>query len=247
MKCSQASPIGLMTALMFFLVSCGNNAEKTTTDQKTSDSTTATTTTPPAPASTVVTTPQNMMVVTHKVKNFWAWKSSYDAHDSLKLANGVHNYVVGRGVQDSNMVLVATKVDDLNKAKAFAKGTSLKQAMQKGGVIGAPSIHFATMTYQDTGKANSDLRVRSTFTVKDWDAWQKSFEEARKQKTDNGLTVRAYGYDADDNHKVTLVSAITDTAKANAWWKSDELKKRRAASGVIGEPQRFIYRVVQRY
>jgi hypothetical protein len=38
-----------------------------------------------------------------------------------------------------------------------------------------------------------------------------------------------------------------DTAKAFAYYKSDILKKRRAESGVIGEPERFLYRVVQRY
>jgi hypothetical protein len=38
-----------------------------------------------------------------------------------------------------------------------------------------------------------------------------------------------------------------DTAKAFAYYKSDALKKRREASGVIGEPDRFLYRVVKRY
>jgi hypothetical protein len=38
-----------------------------------------------------------------------------------------------------------------------------------------------------------------------------------------------------------------DSTKAFAYYKSDALKKRRAASGVIGEPQRFIYKVVQLY
>jgi len=233
-----------MATVMFLFVSCGNNEKKT--EQTSSDTTTAATS-QPTPASTVVTTPQNMMVATHKVKNFATWKSSYDAHDSLRLARGIQSYVIGRGVQDSNMVFVVVKVDDMDKAKAFSKDASLKQAMQKGGVIGSPSFRFLTMTYQDTAKINSDLRARSSFTVKDWDAWQKSFEESRQQKTDNGLTVRAYGHDVDDSHKAVLVLAITDTAKANAWWKSDELKKRRAAAGVVGEPERFLYRVVQRY
>jgi len=83
--------------------------------------------------------------------------------------------------------------------------------------------------------------------VKDWDAWQKSFEEGKQERIDNGIVERAFGHDADDNKKVSLVTAVTDTAKAFAYYKSDALKKRRAASGVIGEPKRFLYRVVQRY
>ncbi|HYK46310.1 MAG TPA: hypothetical protein VEV83_14125 [Parafilimonas sp.] len=231
-------------SLAVFFTSCNNGGSSTTSTDTTSTDTNSVTT---APENTVSTTPQNMMIAKHKVKDFAKWKASYDEHDSLRIASGVHSYVIGRGLQDSNTVLVALKVDDMDKAKAFAKDPSLKQAMQKGGVMGTPSFSFVTMTFQDTAAINSDLRARSTFQVKDWDAWQKSFEESKQERLDNGITVRAYGHDADDNHKVELVTAITDTAKAFAYYKSDALKQRRAAGGVVGEPNRFLFRVVQRY
>ena len=135
----------------------------------------------------------------------------------------------------------------MTKAKAFAKDPSLKAAMQKSGVVGAPSISFTTVVYQDMSQNMSDLRSMTTFTVKDWDKWKTSFENNRQTRTDNGVTDRAYGYDADDNHKVTLVVGINDTAKANAYWKSDIIKQKRAESGVVGEVKRFIYRVVAKY
>ena len=119
--------------------------------------------------------------------------------------------------------------------------------MQQGGVIGAPTIKFMTMVFQDTGTISTDLRVRTNITVKDWDKWQKAFDSTRQLNEDNGLKLRAYGHEAADNHKVTIVSALTDTAKARAYFSSDLLKKRRMASGVVGEPQRFMYHVVQRY
>jgi hypothetical protein len=59
--------------------------------------------------------------------------------------------------------------------------------------------------------------------------------------------LRAYGYDPDDNHNVVLIAAVMDTAKANAYWNSDMLKQRRAASGVVGKPERIVYTVVKRY
>src|SRR5205814_10348542 len=137
--------------------------------------------------------------------------------------------------------------DDMNKAKAFAKDPSLKKAMQKGGVMGAPSMMFATVVFQDTATISTDLRSSTTFTVKDWDAWQKAFDSSKQERMDNGIMLRAYGHDVDDNHKVRVVMALTDTAKAFAYWKSDGLKKRMAQSGVIGQPQRFVYRIVQKY
>ena len=244
---SRFLPASFLTAALF-LFSCNGNDKSTSNDTTASDSTSTTTaTTEPVAASTIVTTPQSMLVVTHKVNNFAKWKTSYEGHDSMRLVNGLHNYVIGRGLQDSNMVLVAVKADDMAKAKAFAKDPSLKAAMQKGGVTGTPTIEFVTMTFQDTAIISSPLRSRTTFAVKDWDAWQKAFEEGKQERTDNGIMVRAFGHAADDNKKVILVTALMDTAKAFAYYKSDLLKKRREASGVIGEPKRFLYRMVQRY
>jgi hypothetical protein len=249
MKQSRFAGTLFYSAIVFFLTSCGGGEtkDKAVADTTTADTTTTTAAEVPPKINTIITTPQSMMVAKHKVANFAKWKVSYDEHDSMRLANGIHSYVIGRGEKDSNMVMVAVKVDDMAKGKAFAKDPSLKKAMQKGGVVGAPSFSFVTITFQDTAEISTSLRARATFTVKDWGAWQKAFEEARQEKIDNGLTVRAYGHDVDNDKKVVLVSAITDTAKANAWYKSDLLKKRRAASGVIGEPERFFYRVVKRY
>jgi hypothetical protein len=200
-----------------------------------------------APKVTTITTPQNMLVVTHKVANFAKWMAAYDAHDSARLASGIHSYVIGRGFKDSNMVMIALKVDDTAKAKAFGKDPGLKKAMQKGGVIGMPTIALNTMVFQDTVSLSTDLRSRTTFMVKDWAAWQKAFEDGKQERLDNGITVRAYGHLLGNDKKVVLVTAVMDTAKAFAYYKSDALKKRREASGVIGEPDRFLYRVVKRY
>ncbi len=230
-------------AFVFLFSSCGGDETKTTDTAVTADSTATIATA----ESTIITTPENIMVVRHKVSDFAKFKTSYDAHDSLRLASGIHSYVIGRGMDDSNMVMVAVKAEDMTKAKAFAKDPSLKAAMQKSGVVGAPSISFTTVVYQDMSQNMSDLRSMTTFTVKDWDAWKTAFESNRQLRTDNGVTDRAYGYDADDNHKVTLVVGINDTAKANAYWKSDIIKQKRAESGVVGEVKRFIYRVVAKY
>jgi len=248
MKPSTFLPTPLLAVVFFCIASCGGqDNDKSTDTTTTEDSTSTTAATTNAEQSTTTTTPQDMMVVRHRVADFNKWKTSYDAHDSMRLANGVHSYVIGRSVKDSNMVMVAVKVDDINKAKAFAKDPSLKQAMHKGGVVGAPQISFTTMTFQDTAKVGSDLRSRTTFTVKDWDSWQRSFDSSKQTRIDNGLLDRAYGHDVDNNHKVTVVMAVMDTTKAYAFWKSDQLKKLRAASGVTSQPERFVYRVVKRY
>jgi len=246
MKRFNLRALPLFAAALIFFSSCGGDAS--TNDTSADSPAVAKTDTPAVAANTIVSTPQGMMLVTHKVSNFEKFLASYEAHDSFRLANGVHSYVIGRGFQDSNTVFVATKVDDMEKAKAFSKSPGLKQAMQKAGVGGAPTISFLTATWQDTATlSGSMLRSRTNFSVKDWAAWEKNFIDGRQERIANGIVDRAYGHDPADNTKVELVTAVTDTAKAFAYYKSDELKKRRAAGGVMGEPKRFLFYVVKRY
>jgi len=245
MKHTRFAGLPSCAILAFFLTACGGSGnEKNATDSTAADTTAIT---PAAAPSTIITQPQNMVVVTQKVRNYAKWKTVYDGDDSARLASGAHNYVIGRGVQDSNMVLVALKIDDTAKAKAFAKDPRLKMAMKKGGVVGAPVISFITETWQDTATIDSKIRSRTTFTVKDWDAFLKAFEDGKQERTDNGIAARVIGHDLNDNKKVVLVTAITDTAKASAYNKSDALKKRREGAGVVGMPDRFLFRIVQRY
>src|SRR5438067_1364742 len=124
MNQSRFTSLLFCAAMVVFLISCnsGSNEEKSTADTTattTTDTSAANTT--PTPASTIVTTPQNMVVVTHKVKDFAKWMPAYEGHDSARLANGLHSYVIGRGFNDTSMVLVALKADDMTKAKAFVK------------------------------------------------------------------------------------------------------------------------------
>jgi hypothetical protein len=235
------------TAIPFFFSSCGNNDENKTTTTDADTTATATSAATNSSNSTIVTTPQTILAVTNKISNYAKWKVAYDAHDSVRKAYGIHNYVIGRGVEDSNMILVATKADDVDKAKAFLKDPSLKASMQKSGATHS-TITLTTEVYQDTATLGPDvIRSRTTYTVKDWDTWKNAFESHRQTRLDNGVVDRVYGYDVDDNHKVSLVVAITDSAKANAFWNSDLIKQQRAEAGVTSKPERFIYRIVQRY
>ncbi len=240
----------LLSAAIFFLCACGGEKEASTETATTDSSTTTTTETTPvaAPASTITTAPQGMVIIKHKIGvDYDKWKAAYDAHDSARLANGLHNYVLGRSVTDPTMIMVALKADDMAKAKAFAKDPGLKAAMQKGGVSGAPTIMYITAIFQDTAVISSQIRSMTISTVKDMDTWHKAFDEGKQERLDNGITTRVIAHDPDNDKKVILVTALNDTAKANAYWVSDALKKRREAGGVISKPDRFVFEVVQRY
>lgn len=240
-RLTKLSVLLLCMAMSLLFISCNNEGEKT-------ESTTGgTTVAAPEKVSTIVTTPQLMMMVRHKVKDYAAFKTVYDDHDSVRRANGLYNYVLGRGMDDSMMVMIALRADNLEKAKAFSKDVVLKTAMQKAGVVGAPEMSFINVVWQDTVNVGAIPRVIASFTIKDWDTWKKSFEESKQERIDNGVVDRQYGHDADDNLKISLVTALTDDTKARAYWSSDVLKKRRETAGLTTEPNRFVFNIVQRY
>ena len=245
MDLSRFSNSLFYVGVALLLSSCGSGGNGKTAA---TDSTAAADTAAKAQAvNTIITTPDNVEVVKHKVADYAKWLVAYEGHDSGRLAWGIHNYVIARGTEDSNMVMVVTKVDDTTKAKGFAKDPGLKAAMKKGGVLGVPTISIFTETWQDTANIGPALHSVATFTVKDWDAWFKGFEDGKQERMANGITDRVVGHDLEDNKKVSVVTAITDSAKAFAYYKSDALKKRRQADGVIGEPVRFIFRIAKYY
>ncbi|MEO6453487.1 MAG: hypothetical protein ABIN97_05410, partial [Ginsengibacter sp.] len=150
-------------AIAIMLSSCGGGEEKTTTtDTMSTDSTSAMDSMSSNRGATMATSnelspPMNLMVVVHKVANYNKFKTTYDEHDSLRLASGIHSYAISRRQPDSNTVIVATKADDMDKAMAFAKDPSLKAAMQKSGIVGAPDIHFYKVVYDDNSPISTDM------------------------------------------------------------------------------------------
>ncbi len=245
MNKSSFSGMLLGIAMTLFFISCGGDADKTTTE--TSTDTTTTAVAPTEVVNTISTNPENVVLIRHKVGDFAKWMAAYEGHDSARRANGLRNWVIGRGVDDSSMVMVALKVDDIAKAKAFAKDPGLKTAMQKGGVTGTPRIDYTNSFWRDTLVIPNTIRAMTSFMVKDKDAWRKNFDEGQQERTDNGISTRVISSDADNPNKIYLVTALADTAKARAYWNSDALQKRRDAGGVIGKPERFVFTIVKRY
>jgi hypothetical protein len=229
----------------FFFLSCNSGGNKADEAAGNKDSTaTQSTAKETTPANTK---PGNVLIIRHKVANFEKWKVAYEAHDSTRLVYGLHNFVIGRGLKDSNMVMVVMKMDDTAKAKEFAALPNLKAAMKKGGVVGAPSFLFVDNQMVDSSSVASTQRVIITHKVKDWDAWKKSFDSSKQDRLNAGLADRAVGYSVGDPHTVIVAFVITDLPKAEAFVSSKDLKDKMAKAGVAGPPDIFFYHVVQNY
>ncbi len=238
--------ITLAVSLAFSLFSCDNSTEEKDTAVTATTDTSSTTKMNPPPA--MPEKPGNFLLIRHKVANYAKWKMAYDTHDSIRLANGLTNFVLGRGMgADSNTVLVALKMADVTKAKAMAASPELKARMQKGGVLGVPNFNFVETVALDNATNAATSRVVMTHKVKDWDAWKKEFDSHKQVRMDAGLLDRAVGHSVDDTRMVTLVFAVTDMEKAKTFMASKDLKDKMTAAGVEGPPATFFYNVAKAY
>ena len=238
-----------LAAGMLFLTSCNSGEKKTETTGSDSsvvspDSSTVAKETPPVTSSNG---PMSVMTIKHKVANYSKWKPAYESHDSIRASYGLHSYVISRGIDDSNMVMVALRMDDVNKAKELTASQGMKDRMKKAGVIGPVSIDYLESVMNDTTGIQQTVRLMVKHKVKDWDAWKKTFDSTKQTRIDAGLTDRVVSHSVEDNHNVTVVFAVADVAKAKAFCKSKDLKDKMATAGVVGQPSFFWYRITAKY
>jgi hypothetical protein len=87
--------------------------------------------------------PCDFVEVTHKVKNFDAWLKVFDEEGTAKrLADGLVDGVVARGIDDSSLVYLVFKINDIKAAKAAFANPDRKKVMMKAGVVGKPDVFF---------------------------------------------------------------------------------------------------------
>jgi hypothetical protein len=83
------------------------------------------------------------LTVHFKVKDFNAWRTSYNGHEKDRASAGITNGKVFRSADDSNDVVILADVADVSKARTWYGSSEMKSLMEKSGVIGSPSIRTA--------------------------------------------------------------------------------------------------------
>ena len=77
------------------------------------------------------------MVVRQQVSDFDSWKLGFDEHEKVRRSHGATGH---RVLRDGNDVLVLIDFPDAAGAREFQTDPSLKEAMARAGVVGAPDI-----------------------------------------------------------------------------------------------------------
>ena len=80
--------------------------------------------------------------VRHTVSDYAAWRRVYDGFAPVQKAKGVTAQAIYQAADNPNDVTITHEFASLDAAKAFLGAPELKDAMQKAGVVGAPTIWF---------------------------------------------------------------------------------------------------------
>jgi hypothetical protein len=74
------------------------------------------------------------------------------------------------------------------------------------------------------------------FKVKDFNAWQTSYNGNEKNRTSAGIAKSKVFRSIDDPNDVLILQDVADISKARTWYSSSEMKSVMEKSGVVGSP-----------
>ncbi|HNS13580.1 MAG TPA: hypothetical protein PKM97_13280 [Bacteroidia bacterium] len=218
--------LGLSAIVFLTLFSCMSGEEKKAKE----------------PEATIPADSTLMMLVRFQVPDFNKFYSVYDTHDSLRAASGISRYLLALEMEDTTKVIIAEKIESIERAKEFGNSEVLKAAMQELGFSGPPSFEFINVIRNDDSPLDIKTRVMVKHRVKDFDAWLKVYDdEGMKARAENGMIDRGLARGAEDPNMVYIIFAISDMDKAMARSSSPELKATMLSAGVEGEPEIVMY------
>ena len=87
-----------------------------------------------------------IIIVQHTVRDYDAWKAVFDEHQAVRTRHGATGHLLYRGADDPNEITIVNQFPSREQAEAFAADPSLKEAMERGGVISEPRITWARET-----------------------------------------------------------------------------------------------------
>ena len=86
------------------------------------------------------------VIVTHEVKEYASWRKVYDADEANRKMAGFKVWGVYRDAKSPNWVTIIGTFPNAGAVDAFLSNPKLKEAMEKGGVVGKPDVKVLTAT-----------------------------------------------------------------------------------------------------
>jgi quinol monooxygenase YgiN len=80
--------------------------------------------------------------VSHKVKDYNAWRPYYDEDEPRRAEAGIKDLMVFRDQDDPNSITMYWQVDDPEKVQEMSQSPELQDLMKQAGVLSEPKMRF---------------------------------------------------------------------------------------------------------
>jgi hypothetical protein len=140
----------------------------------------------------------------------------------------------------ADLVALMFGVSDVGRAKAFTTSPDLAATMKAAGIIGTPRLRFRHGEYNRGSAANY---ATMTLTVRDYETALKAYAMDAADRKGAGLTDLAVLQLDDDPKNLLILWAVSDVARATAFFDSPALAAHMAKNaGVVGPPERHFWK-----
>jgi quinol monooxygenase YgiN len=192
--------------------------------------------TPAANAQPAQQQPTLGVIVTHKVKDFDAWKTAFDSHQAARKEAGFVGHGLMRDASNDKIVSVWLPATDEAKAQAFVDSKDLKDKMKEAGVQGKPEVTMMKTIAAKMDPAKQGLSAAMVkASVKDFEAFKTAFTGTEATRADGaGVVGWGLGQDLKDANTAYLYLQSDDVAKLKAYVESKDTKKAWKDAGVKG-------------
>jgi quinol monooxygenase YgiN len=82
------------------------------------------------------------VIVQHRVRDFDAWLPLFKEHRAVREQYGCRSHRVYRGLEEPNEITIVLDFPTRERAEAFYQEPSLREAMERGGVVSEPRAVF---------------------------------------------------------------------------------------------------------
>jgi hypothetical protein len=182
----------------------------------------------------------NYLTVIHECKDYPTWKKAYDADAPNRAAAGLTDIPCFARARQCQSGGTYVRGSDVGRAKAFATSPDLAAAMKAAGIVGTPRVRFRHGEYNRVSAPNY---ATMTLTVRDYETALKAYAMDAADRKGAGLTDLAVLQLDDDPNNLLILWAVSDVARATAFFDSPALAAHMAKNaGVVGPPERHFWK-----
>ena len=80
------------------------------------------------------------VIISHECKNYSDWRKVFDADEVNRLKAGFKSTGVYNSFDNANKITILGEAPSVDAIQGFLSNPALKEAMEKGGVIGIPEV-----------------------------------------------------------------------------------------------------------